>query len=115
MRVLVRASGARLLHFGITDVLPHPMLTLHAGNGDVVANNNGWLTLPAATQTEITTQLTEFGAEPLDPTGAEAALLVDLEPGLYSVVVQDSAGRSGVVIAELFSATNIDNDCVTPK
>ena len=41
-RVIVRALGPSLADFGLSGVLADPMLEVHDGNGNLMAQNDDW-------------------------------------------------------------------------
>jgi hypothetical protein len=56
----------------------------------------------------------QVGAFPLTAGSADAAMLVSLAPGTYSVVVSDTAGGSGVALAEIYD-TGTDASATAPR
>ena len=71
-RVLLRAIGPSLTHFGIVDVLADPVLELHGPAGISTIINNNWRD----------TQEAEILATGLAPTNdLESAILATLPPG----------------------------------
>lgn len=106
-RVLIRAVGPTLTDFGLsTDaVLPNPRMSLQRWDGDKyveVSSNDDWGDNPNVADILSTSEnVFAFG---LDEGSADAVLLVDLSPGLYTVVCDDSAGATGIAIVELFDA-----------
>ncbi len=92
--VLIRAAGPALAAFGLSGVLADPRLELYGASGKLYENDN-WTT-------EIEPVVTRVGAFPLSAGGKDAALLVSLAPGSYSVQVRGAAGTTGVVLVELY-------------
>jgi uncharacterized delta-60 repeat protein len=106
--ILLRAVGPTLSSFGVPDPLPDPVLTLYRGDRAIATNDNWainstlWLTLREAAQT--------VGAFPLpaevfrDQTNSskDAALLISLSPGSYTVQVTGKAGATGEALVELY-------------
>jgi hypothetical protein len=91
--ILVRAIGASLAEFGVTDGSVDPVLTLYAGARPLERNDNwgGGETLARA--------MSQVGAFPLPPASTDAAVLVSLAPGDYSVQV---GGSPGLVLLEVY-------------
>lgn len=111
-RVLIRAVGPTLTQFNINGALPDPQMTLRrwdaASNNYVdVASNNEWGANTNAA--DITAVGTSVGAFTLGDAH-EAALLVDLEPGQYTVVASGVNEGTGIGIVELYDA---DDDATT--
>lgn len=103
--LLIRAVGPTLIDFGLTGTLPNPRMTLKRFNGagyDDLATNDDWGT--NSNVAEIIARSNELGAFGLVNDSADAALLVDLAPGQYSVVTDDPAQQIGIAIVELYDA-----------
>jgi hypothetical protein len=106
-RVLLRAVGPALRAFGVGDAIADPNIQLFSG-AKVVASNDDWST--PATATDVTTDApaeiakvsASVGAFGLPAGGKDAALLVTLQPGLYTAAVSGSSGESGSVLVEAY-------------
>lgn len=100
--LLVRVVGPGLTAFGVTGVLAHPSLTVFDGHGSMIASNTGWggsATLGAAFQA--------VGAFPLAAGSADAAALVTLPPGAYTVQVTNAgADNGGAALAEIYEVAS---------
>ena len=100
-RVLLRAVGPELTRFGVNGVLPDPrMRVVHAGA--TIASNDDWGT--NANAAAIVATAGTLGAFGLAAGGKDAALLLDLAPGAYTVPTEDVAGAAGVALVELYDA-----------
>jgi hypothetical protein len=110
-RFLARAVGPGLANFGVTGVLPDPVLRIVAGDGALVATNVGWETSPDAVQ--LPAIGAAVGAFPLTGGSADSAVVVELPPGGYTVVMASASGRTGVGLIELYeldsTATRVVN------
>ena len=96
-RVLIRAVGPTLGTFGVSDVLADPQLELFRGV-DRIGQNDDWGGAEALTST-----FARVGAFALNGAGSrDAALLVKLEPGGYTVVVSGAGGSAGISLIEIF-------------
>jgi sugar lactone lactonase YvrE len=97
--VLVRAIGPSLVShgLGLASLLQDPQLTLY--NGSVmIGNNDDWGGAAA-----LKSSFARVGAfVPDSETSKDAALLVTLDPGLYSVVVSGGSNQAGVVLVEVY-------------
>lgn len=98
-RVLIRASGPALIKGGVVDVLANPVLSLFKSS-TVIATNDDWDKGSAAAQ--ITATSKTVGAPPFTSGSKDAALLVDLQPGIYSMQVKGAANESGIALLEVF-------------
>lgn len=98
--VLVRGIGPGLAQFGVSGVLPDPVLSLYQG-GTAIAQNTGW----TANQSQITALDASTGAFPLNPASPDCALSTSIAPGLYSAELTSSGGNSALALAEVYDAT----------
>jgi hypothetical protein len=99
-KVLIRGIGPGLTAYGVTGVLSDPTITVFA-NGARVDTNDDWSTgtTPAA---QLSAAYAQSGAFPL-PTGSkDAALLLTLPPGGYTVQVTGVANTTGVALVEVY-------------
>jgi hypothetical protein len=102
--VLIRGIGPTLADFGVGGVLPDPTITLALG-GTVVAANSGWDTgTGASSGAKIIAISSEIGAYSLEPGTKDSALLVQLQPGAYTVEVTSASSSTGVVLVEVYDA-----------
>lgn len=97
-RVLIRSMGPTLASFGVSNALSDPTLELRDAFGTLVAQNNNW-----QSGTDGGAAVRDAGLAPADPR--EAALVADLAPGIYTVVVRGSGNTTGVA---LFEAYDVD-------
>jgi fibronectin-binding autotransporter adhesin len=96
-QVAVRARGPSLTSFGVPGVLANPaMILVRSSDQAVIGVNDNWGDATNAAA------LTASGFAPSDPN--EAALLVTLAPGAYTVVVSGVGSSTGVAIVEVFAA-----------
>lgn len=97
MKLLIRAIGPSLAAFGVSGAVADPQLTLFSGSTRM-AENNDW-----GGAGELSAAFTQVGAFPL-PTGSkDAALLLTLPAGNYSVQV-NSLGGTGTALVEVYEA-----------
>jgi hypothetical protein len=94
--VLVRAIGPSLLNFAIPNPLVDPHVVLRSAQNLVTSNDN-W----GGTQT-LTSTFTNVGAFAIPSTSKDAALLVSLNPGNYTVLVGGVMGFTGQVLLEIY-------------
>ncbi|MCF3650129.1 S41 family peptidase [Synoicihabitans lomoniglobus] len=98
--VLLRAIGPGLTAYGTGDALSRPRLALLAGAQTLLVNT-GWETGNA--RADVVSAAAWAGAFPLAPGSADAALLVTLPPGVYTIEAQAADGGTGRVLAEVYS------------
>lgn len=100
-RVLIRAVGPTLANKGVAGILAHPQIRVHDINGTPIAYNDGWQNL--WNPDEVAEASALVGAFPLDEGSDDAALILDLEPGLYTVVTTGENLTTGVALVEVYS------------
>lgn len=104
-RVLIRAVGPSLASQGIPagELLDDPIVRVHAAHrgNEIVAENDDWT--DAAAPDAITEMANRVGAAPFAGSdNRSSALLLTLEPGVYSFVVTGKGSNSGVVLLEVY-------------
>jgi hypothetical protein len=103
--LLIRAVGPTLSSaFGISDALADPQLAVfqsrpNGGNTLLFSNDDWGANADAVTTAAVTA---EVGAFALARGAKDAALVVTLPPGAYTVVASGSAGASGTVLVEVY-------------
>lgn len=96
-KVLVRGVGPGLVSHGVADVLADPKVTVFNTEGPI-ASNDDW-------DDDLATTFIELGAFTLTPGSKDAALLLDLPPGVYTAQVAGADGGTGEALAEIYDAT----------
>jgi len=104
-KVLIRGIGPTLGSFGVPNALQNPILELHDGTGAVLTSNDDWK-LPQQAAVEAT------GLAP--PDDREAAILLSLQPGSYTVIESGKNGTTGNGLIEVYdvdalSASQLSN------
>ncbi len=104
VQVLIRAVGPSLGSFGILNpsLQPKVRLVRQASNGPMdVAVNQNWMTHPAASAIESLSQ--QIGSFPLAANAEDSALLITLEPGVYTALMSDnSLTAPGIGLLEIY-------------
>jgi hypothetical protein len=96
---LVRVVGPSLGQFGITGFLPDPAFQVIPSSGSApVAQNNDW----GGSQALATTMASVGAFSFSNAASKDAAAVVTLAPGGYSVVVQTTAANSGIALVEVY-------------
>ena len=96
-KVLIRAVGPTLGVFGVPGVVADPQLALFNDKSAKIGENNDW-----GGTVELTAAFASVGAFALPATSKDAAVLVTLPPGLYSVQVTGTANTTGVALVEVY-------------
>lgn len=98
-RLLIRAIGPSLGRFGLSTGLPDPVLTLHAGAGIIGSTAES---APASERADVARAAERVGAFPLSDDGSDAAILITVPPGAYTVQVKSRGGIEGHVLLEIY-------------
>jgi hypothetical protein len=97
---LARAIGPALAGFGVDGALSAPVLSILDGNGKEVARNSGWSS--GKDSDDISDAAKAVGAFPLGKNSKDAALLVRLPYGSYTLQVATEGTGTGVALAEVY-------------
>ncbi len=95
-RLLLRAVGPSLASLGVTGVLANPNLQLYRGQS-VINQNDDW-----GNNAEAQAAAAQVGAFPLPAGSLDSALVVTLNPGIYTAVVSGVSAGTGVALVEVF-------------
>jgi DNA/RNA endonuclease G (NUC1) len=107
-RILIRGAGPALAAYGVTGTLADPFLRVYS-SGTVVAQNDNWETPSAVTTGQSTASAADLAAAAVQ-TGAfaltagskDAALMVTLAPGAYTVQVSGAGATTGIALVEVY-------------
>ncbi|MBL9202008.1 MAG: hypothetical protein JNL39_15970 [Opitutaceae bacterium] len=92
--VLIRAVGPTLAAFGVAGTLADPKLEVYSGTTKIAENDN-WAASLAPTFDSV-------GAFQLTAGSRDAALVIALQPGSYTVQVPGADGGTGEALVELY-------------
>jgi plastocyanin len=100
-RVIIRAIGPELMHYGITNALDNPKLELHNGTGALIATNDDWQTtiLGGIITSSQVSAIQNSGHVPT--AASESAIIADLQPGNYTAIVRGVNNTTGVALVEV--------------
>ena len=100
---LCRAIGPTLKSFGVGNALTDPVMAVYDSTGKIVIQNNRGDDVGYATTAQTSASV---GALAL-PTGSkDAAKVVYLAPGAYTLQVTSGDGTSGTALAEVYQVGN---------
>jgi probable HAF family extracellular repeat protein len=106
-KVLIRAVGPTIAlpeYGGVVGTLENPRVDVYRRVGVDeqvhVAENDDWGSAPDRVDLLATTA--SVGAFPLQDDSTDAALVLDLEPGVYTVQVSGVGGGTGVALVEIY-------------
>jgi len=92
-RVIIRGIGPSLAGNNVPGPLPDPTLTLFNSQAQLVASNDNWQD----------TQAAEILATGFAPTNIkESAIVATLQPGAYTVILDDAVGATGIGVVETY-------------
>jgi hypothetical protein len=98
-QILVRAAGPALIQFGITEAVEDPRLVLYDARQRVLPpGNDDW----DYTDPDLRNAFAQVSAFDFSDASSDSAMLMTLDPGLYSVHSQTVTGTAGVTIIELY-------------
>jgi len=99
-RFLVRGVGPGLADYGVNSFLARPKVEVHskvAGVETLIASNLSWGSEAKAAQAFI-----EAGAFPLAEGSADAAAVIEVPAGSYTVTLTGVSGSTGVALVEIY-------------
>ncbi len=99
--LLIRGIGPTLANFGVQGSLIDPQLAVYSGTRLIGANDD-W-----GNNTTVTRTTANVGGFALSAGGKDAALLITLQPGSYTVQMSGVSSSTGVGLIELYEVTNI--------
>jgi hypothetical protein len=104
--LLIRAVGPTLATFGVSGVLADPTLSIYRhdvtlNTDELILTNDDWSTGPGAQRTrDVATQVHAFAL----PEGSnDAAFVVTLNPGVYTVHARGANNTTGVALVEVYA------------
>jgi sugar lactone lactonase YvrE len=110
--VLVRAIGPSLSQFGLSGVLPNPVLTVYDSAGNKITSDAGWqnpVSIPAGawvgrvSPTDATHAIfSATAAFDLGNGTSDSAIVMTLPAGAYTAQVADLGGNTGVALVEVY-------------
>ena len=96
--VLLRALGPSLSNANppVPNALPDPLVHVHNSAGSFIGGSDNWR---GANYTDP--QLAQSGLGP--PSNSEAALVMTLQPGAYTAIVENATGDPGIGLVEIYN------------
>ena len=98
-KFLIRGVGPALAPFGVANFLANPTVSITTQNGTVLATNDDWETNANVDELRTVTAQMAF---PLPAGSKDAALLVSLPPGGYTIQVSGVNNTSGTALVEVY-------------
>jgi septal ring-binding cell division protein DamX len=97
VNLLLRGVGPTLSTFNVAGVISQPEIDLYNSQGVLMQSNTGWNGNAA-----VTTADTEAGAFALPAGSADAAMVVSLPAGSYTLQLVGQNGSTGVGLVEVY-------------
>jgi len=94
VKLLIRGLGKELIARGVAGALDDAMITVRNVNGTIVNSNDNWQTHSSSST------LTQRGQAPKD--SSDAAMIINLSEGLYTIEVKSAKGGQGVALVEVY-------------
>lgn len=111
-QLLIRAVGPTLGEYGVSGALSDPAVAIvRVSDGVQLATNNDWAVDgdPAILEQAFQTG----GAFPLDRSSTDAAVIMDLPAGVYTVQVSGVNGSEGPALIEIYDLTPTEGNLVS--
>jgi hypothetical protein len=101
-KVIIRAIGPELTHYGVPNALADPTLELHDHTGALIASNDDWqhTIIGGIITTSQVHDITGSGLAPTQPS--ESAIIATLTPGNYTAIVRGKNIIVGVALVEVY-------------
>lgn len=109
-KILVRAAGPTLGlptsqgGFNVPGILVDPAIAVLDGTNTQIASNDNWGSVNSAA---LSAAFTAAGAFPFAAGSRDAALIMDLLPGNYTIQVSGVGATSGVALIEVYDLTPV--------
>ena len=98
-QILIRGIGPTLAQYDVTNALADPQVLLFNGSQSFLASNDNW-----GGGATLITAYNKVGAFALpDSASKDSAILVTLNPGAYTVVVQGVNNATGIAVVEVYA------------
>ncbi|BET67459.1 hypothetical protein ASA1KI_23770 [Opitutales bacterium ASA1] len=98
-QLLIRGVGPGLIPYGVSGTLEDPFVRV-LRDGVTLAQNDDWAFSEQAEY--VAAAFARAAAFELDPQGKDAALVVTLPPGSYTVILSGADGGTGVGLVEVY-------------
>ena len=99
-RALVRCAGPALGGFGVSSAIANPELKLFNAAEQMIASNDDWSA--GANATAIAAASQKIGAFAFDQNSKDSAILVTLDPGIYTAHASGVGGATGTALLEVY-------------
>ncbi|WP_221030414.1 matrixin family metalloprotease [Actomonas aquatica] len=98
LTLLIRGIGPELKTYGITDALTDPRIEIFNAASKVIAANDNW----GDAEGDVAASAAQVGAFALAEDSTDAALVISLPPGAYTVQLKGLDGEVGNGLIEIY-------------
>lgn len=99
IKLLIRGVGSELIARGVVDAITDPYIELFDANQAVLASNDNWDSSGTAT---LQAAFASTYAAPLTQGSRSSAMIITLNPGLYTAQLKGNGGATGSGLLEVF-------------
>ncbi len=100
LSVAIRARGPSLLEHSVPNPIGDPKMTVYPWGRDSIGGNDDWLDRFSIAEMESLQNKT--GASSITEYASESVFMDDLATGVYTAVIENSDGTSGLGLAEIY-------------
>ena len=100
VNLLIRGIGPTLEGFGVIGVVEDPVLTIRDASNQVIGANDDWES--DGLGSALAAMSESVGAFALEEGSTDAAVLLVLDPGSYTVVLSGKSGGTGTGLIEIY-------------
>jgi len=107
-RLLIRAAGPSLAVLGVAGAIVDPVFSIFNDKSVIISggSNDNWSSGTAANTAAVSAAFAQAGAFPFAEGSRDAALVIDLNPGSYTIQVAGVGGTGGVSLVEVYDLTS---------
>ena len=103
-RLLIRAAGPALTALGVGGAIADPVFSIYNDKSVIISggSNDNWSSGTTANTAAVAAAFAKAGAFPFNEGSRDAALVIDLNPGSYTIQVAGVGGTGGVSLVEVY-------------
>ncbi len=107
-RLLIRAAGPALTALGVGGAIADPVFSIYNDKSVIISggSNDNWSAGTAANTATVSAAFAKAGAFPFAEGSRDAALVIDLNPGSYTIQVAGVGGTGGVSLVEVYDLSS---------
>jgi hypothetical protein len=105
-KILVRVAGPILASFGVVGASEDTRLDLMNQDGTIIRSNDNWDSGPVSEVVELRQAFTKSGAFAYKQGVGDAAAIVNIPAGSYTLRGSTVSGASGIILLEIYELPN---------